>query len=88
MLHVHNATFTVHAACQWKVKPCSVYIIRSFHEGMYVVVRVGSTATDSIEVQNGLKQGCTIAPTLFNICLSAVVADWRNHDHCPQLSWG
>ena len=65
------------------VPPTMLSIIRSFHEGMHAEVRVGSTATDSFEVQNGLRQGCTMAPTLFNIYLSAVVADWRNC--CPEL---
>ena len=66
------------------VPPTMLSIIRSFHEGMHVEIRVGSTVTDSIKVQNGLRQGCTIAPTLFNIYLSAVVADWRNH--CPHVN--
>ena len=50
-------------------------IIKSFHEGMHAVVRTG---TDSIEVWNGLRQGCTLAPTLFNIYFSAMVANWRD----------
>ena len=45
---------------------------------MHAEVRVGSTVTDRFEVWNGLRQGCTLAPTLFNIYFSAMVADWRN----------
>ena len=59
-------------------------IIKSFHDGMLVEVRVGASSTDSIEVKNGLRQGCTLAPTLFNIYYSAVVANWR--DRCPIMS--
>ena len=53
-------------------------VVKSFHEGMHAEVRVGSTVTDRFEVRNGLWQGCTLAPTLFNIYFSAMVADWRN----------
>lgn len=57
-------------------------IIKSFHERMHAVVRVGSSITDSFEVKNGLRQGCTLAPALLNIYLSVVVANWRAW--CPQ----
>ena len=53
-------------------------VVKSFYEGMHAEVRVGSTVTDRFELQNGLRQGCTLAPTLFNIYFSAMVADWRN----------
>ena len=52
--------------------------VKSFHEGMQAEVRVGALTTESFEVRNGLRQGCTLAPTLFNIYISAVVATWRN----------
>ena len=39
---------------------------------------MGSLLSDSFEVRNGLRQGCTLAPTLFNIYFSAVVGRWRN----------
>ena len=49
-------------------------IITSFHSGMQAEVRVGDAATEEILVNNGLRQGCTLAPSLFNIYFSAVVA--------------
>ena len=39
---------------------------------------MGSTVTDRFEVRNGLRQGYTLAPTLFNIYFSAMMADWHN----------
>ena len=61
-------------------------VVKSFHEGMHAEVRVGSTVTDRFEVRNGLRQGCTLAPTLFNIYFSAMVADWRNRSSGAGVS--
>ena len=63
------------------VPPTMLQIIKSFHDGMRADVRVGNTSSDSFEVTNGLRQGCTLAPTLFNIYYSVVVSNWR--DRCP-----
>ena len=53
-----------------------VSVIRSFHKDKTAMVRVGNDLTEDIEVTNGLKKGCTLAPTLFNLYFSAVVACW------------
>ena len=47
------------------VPPTMLQIIKSFHDGMRAEVRVGDTSSDSFEVKNGLRQGCTLAPTLY-----------------------
>ena len=57
-------------------------LIRSCHDGMTAVVRVGSGTTDIIDIRNGLRQGCTMAPVLFNLYFAAMVACWRCH--CPE----
>ena len=67
---------------KYGVPPTMLSVIRSFHEDMSAVVRVGDDFTEDIEVTNGLRQGCTLAPTLFNLYFSAVVACWRAR--CPQ----
>ena len=36
----------------------------------------------SFEVKNGIGQGCTLAPTLFNIYFIAVLASW--HSDCSE----
>ena len=61
------------------VPPRMMRIVRSFHEGMKAEVRVGTSHSSSFEVKNGLRQGCTLAPTLFNLYFSAVVASWRDN---------
>ena len=59
------------------VPPRMLAVVKSFHEGMHAEVRIGSDTTEKFEVRNGLRQGCTIAPLLFNIYFSGVVANWR-----------
>ena len=41
--------------------------IKSFHHNMEASIRVDEELLDRIEVTNGLRQGCTLAPTLFNL---------------------
>ena len=54
-----------------------VNIIRSLHDGMKAEVTVGGSTTPEIQVTNGLTQGCTIAPTLFNLFFNLVIEQWR-----------
>ena len=55
-----GALWTILEKCG--VPPKMSNIIRSFHEGMYAGVRVGSDVSGRFEVRNGLRQGCTMAP--------------------------
>eukprot|EP00117_Sycon_ciliatum_P039014 scpid35652/ scgid3339/ Craniofacial development protein 2; p97 bucentaur protein len=64
------------------VPPAMLRIIQSLHNGMTASVRVDGKLTDPITVRNGLRQGCTLAPMLFNLYFSAVVASWRSS--CPD----
>jgi len=67
------------------VPPRVLNIVRSFQEGMKAEVRVGTALSERFEVRNGLRQGCTLAPTLFNLYFSAVAGgtsvqrqEWRS----------
>ena len=57
--------------CLWRVleklgvPPTVLSIIRSLHEGMQAVVCVAGTVTEQLQVNNSLRQGCTLSPTLF-----------------------
>ena len=53
-----------------------VEIVKSFHKAMEARVRVGGELLDEIEVRNGLRQGCTMAPTLFNLYACVVAEHW------------
>ena len=50
-------------------------LIRSLHDEMNVVVRGNDSTTNDIEVTNGLRQGCTSAPTLSTLgaCARGVI---------------
>ena len=65
------------------VPPTMLDLVRSLHESMRVRVRAEGGVTEAINVNNGLRQGCTLAPVLFNIYFSAVVGYWRSM--CPDV---
>ena len=50
-----------------------INIIKLFHEGMEAQVMIGGELSDTFPVTNGVKQGCTVAPTLFALYLAAVL---------------
>ena len=51
-----------------------INIIRAFHDGMRATVRLGDgELSESFEVTRGLRQGCVLAPLLFNIFFTAVL---------------
>ena len=51
-----------------------ILIIRQFHDGMRACVRLDSGETSEwFAVEQGLRQGCVIAPDLFNIFFVAVL---------------
>ena len=66
-----------HVLEKYGIPPPLVNIIRSLHDGMKAGVKVDGATTPEIEVINGLRQGCTIAPTLFNLYFNFVMEQWR-----------
>jgi hypothetical protein len=55
-----------------------VRIVRQFHDGMTVKVLDDGDESEAFEVTNGVKQGCVLAPTLFSMVFSAMLADAFN----------
>ena len=53
-----------------------ITLIKSFHQDMKARLRVDGEMLEEIEVANGLRQGCTMAPTLFNIYACVVAERW------------
>ena len=51
-------------------------IIRSFHDNINVSSRVDGKLLEEIEVNDGLRQRCSMAPTLFNLYVCVVGERW------------
>ena len=51
-------------------------LVRSFHQGMKAKIRLEDEETEEIEVSNGLRQGCCMAPALSNL-YSCLLVDQR-----------
>ena len=53
-----------------------VDIVRSFHSNMVARIRVDGELLEEIGMSNGLRQGCTMAPALFNLYACVVAERW------------
>ena len=50
-------------------------MIRQFHDGMEASVIEQGSMSEKFSISNGVKQGCTMAPTLFAIYFAAMLRD-------------
>jgi hypothetical protein len=51
-----------------------INVIRAFHDGMQAVVRLeGGALSKPFDVSGGLRQGCVLAPVMFNIFFAVVL---------------
>ena len=66
-----------HVLEKYGIPPTLLSIIRSLHDGMKAEVTVDGNLTPNIEVCNGLRQGCVIAPSLFNLYFNLVIRQWQ-----------
>ncbi len=68
------------------VPPVLIQLIASFHHGMIAKVRVGGSHTKEIPVNNGLRQGCSMSPVLFNLFFELVLERFRSEMErvCPD----
>ena len=51
-----------------------IAMVRQFHNGMLALVQNDGEFSDPFPVTDGVKQGCVLAPTLFSMMFSAMLA--------------
>ena len=65
----------------WKIMakfncpPSFIALVRQFHDDMQACVQHDGEFSEPVEVTNGVKQGCVMAPTLFSMMFSAMLMD-------------
>lgn len=70
--------------------PTFLDVLKALHEGAMVRVSCAGTKSDPFLVGTGVKQGCVIAPLIFNLFLAAVSTITKqqiNPDNGVQLSY-
>ncbi|KAK0152198.1 LINE-1 retrotransposable element ORF2 protein [Merluccius polli] len=77
-IDLSKAFDTINRELLWKhlsklgVPPKFLSILQQLHDGMQARVLAGELQSQFFEVKVGVKQGCVLAPVLFNIILSAI----------------
>jgi len=75
---------TVNREMLWEIlsrygcPPKFVSVLRNFHDGMEARVVMGGSESPPFPVKMGVKQGCVIAPVLFNLYVMSVTLLMRN----------
>ena len=72
----------LHIGIQHKV----VSIIKNMYEDTKCAVQIGGELTDSFPVNVGVRQGCVMSPTLFNIYLDYVMKEIKSLDNQFRLT--
>ena len=72
----HNSEALWRAFQQLGVPRAMTDLVKSFHSCMKARVKMDGTLLDYFDVSNGIRQGCTMAPTLFNHYASIVSERW------------
>ena len=62
--------------------PTFIAILQQFHTGMCAQVVMAGSQTSSFPVEVGVKQGCVLAPIIFNLLLVAITLE----SHCDLQS--
>ena len=71
-----------HALEKLGVPNSVVNLVKSFHDGMKAQLSInGELLEEKIDVDNGLRQGCTMAPTLFNLYACLMMVDSTSERH-------
>ena len=79
-IDLRKAYDSVHRTSLWRILQHSYHlpeklltIIRALHEDTNAVVRAYGKASDKFPVTSGVRQGCVLAPTLFNLYFDVAI---------------
>ena len=62
-----------------------IELVRSLHDGMSATVTVGGGRSEPFSVCNGLRQWCTVTPTLFILYFSFVIDRWLSRCQAARV---
>jgi hypothetical protein len=51
--------------------------IKALYEGSKSKIKIGNLITMGFKVTKGLRQGCSLSPTLFKVYLERVLRNWK-----------
>ena len=69
---------------KYGIPPKMVQLIESLHEEMTAVLQIhGEALEGDIDVSNGLRQGCVLAPVLFILFFNLTIEAWRQE--CSEV---
>ena len=71
----------------YRIPESMQWMIRPLHDEIIAKVTADGQVAPEFEVRNGLRQGCVIAPTLFNLYFNLVFGQWRERymEFCVSL---
>ena len=61
--------------------PHLVNAIKSLYHATRIVINTGNKRTDEIKINQGVRQGCSLSPTLFNIYIDDVLKKWQSKEY-------
>ena len=44
------------------------------------MIKFNNKLSKSVEINNGVRQGCPVSPTLFNVYLDEIITKWHKQD--------
>lgn len=58
-----------------------INVIKSLYKETEIVIKLGEDLSEPVQVNSGLRQGCSLSPTLFNIYIDNILREWQIDDN-------